>query len=472
MHNSFGIVDGARVVACALIVYLSFLLVYFLLGDGLSIDVLLIWIQIGAAVTFLCVLNMIPWGGAKYGTFGGVFLLVHIILKVLAAVDAYLYGSRIEYLPAAVYVFEGDLYIFAKSEFIANIGGVVLIVAWRIFVGNSLEETSFMSRTPMNIRIPLYVYLFAALVELVKNIFPGDLGVLTQLSQVTYALAIVSIYFLAMSRADKLGSVSLAGILGLPLSLMALGVGMKENIFFPVIPFVIVYLINYKSFLNKLFLLVTAVAILMVSQLYVSYVRAVTWGVDGDKSYNTSELVSGFINNMEKINLREDYGAISSRLNMTQTYVSTVYVADENGYKPAEIFGMIPASLVPRIFWPSKPTFVPGAMHTARVEGINVPVSEITTSTAAGFFAELYLGGWYIGWLIGSIFYGFLMAVCQISLLRRAYSFSCLSFSFVAVYWALRFDEKHVIYAYTSVIFTFSFILIVDRLFHYLRYKG
>ena len=89
--------------------------------------------------------------------------------------------------------------------------------------------------------------------------------------------------------------------------------------------------------------------------------------------------------------------SIGGRVNLTIAHATSVTLADNRGHEPMEVFGMIPASVIPRVFWPGKPIMQPGAMQTARILGGNILVSEIRSATAAGFATELYLGGWWFG---------------------------------------------------------------------------
>ena len=86
-------------------------------------------------------------------------------------------------------------------------------------------------------------------------------------------------------------------------------------------------------------------------------------------------------------------------------------------------------------------------MHTARIlDRKDLLLSDIKTATAAGFFTELYLGGWYWGVVIGSVVYGVLLGALQLWAGRRAGPFWGLGLSFLTAYWAIRFDESHVLY--------------------------
>ncbi len=168
----------------------------------------------------------------------------------------------------------------------------------------------------------------------------------------------------------------------------------------------------------------------------------------------------------EKLDLLNASGA---RINQTITHAVTVALADHRGHEPVAVFGLIPASVIPRVIWPSKPVIQPGVMHTIRIYGANVHASQVRSATAAGFWTELYLGGWWWGVLLGSSFYGLLLATAQRWAWRFDPGFGHQAFCFLVLYSTFRFDEMHVVYAYTSIVFSMAFIWMLG---HASRFLG
>lgn len=105
----------------------------------------------------------------------------------------------------------------------------------------------------------------------------------------------------------------------------------------------------------------------------------------------------------------------------------------------------------------------PGLMQTSRILGESVPVSMIATATAAGFSTELYLGGWWFGVVLGCVAYGALLAWSQNWVWKNAPGFGHQALCFLVLYRTLRFDEIHIVYAFTTVIFTMIFVWMLNR---------
>ena len=289
-----------------------------------------------------------------------------------------------------------------------------------------------------------------------------DFGVLSQLSSLTYSFGVVSIFFIASVQPGRLQRVVIAILLGLPMMFLAMTVGMKEEIFFPIVPAAVLYWFGFRSIMLKTIVICLGFIVLAYSQMYVHYVRDVSWG-HGTK-YNSRDLISGFQQHLKTTTLADGMDSMNSRMNMTISRAITVAIADRNGFEPYNIFGPIPGSVIPRFLWPNKPVLQPGAQHTIRILGLNRSEFEATSSTAAGFFSELYLGGGYIGWFLGVIGYAVLLANIQIFTLKKIPGFGHLALSFVSVYWTLRFEENHIVYAYTSLIFIFIFLFFCNSI--------
>ena len=446
---------------------------------GIGVDLLLSFVHINGALFLWMVFRGVPWEGVRYDCFGAAFILVQIMFRLLSVIDSMVYGDRIDEIPRTVDIVSPIFWLIVKSEVLVNLGVAIVVLSWRLSIGGDIKKISFIKNGVMvDDRVSYCMYFLAILTELLKFATHDSVGPLTQVSYLTYSFGVVSIFFISIRRQGDREKIFFSLCMGLPLSVMALGSGMKENIFFPLIPAIIVGILIYRNAYSRIIMMGSLFILLSFSQMYVSYVRYVSWGVDKEGGYETSQLVSEFFGVLGDLSVVDSFDAMSARINMTTTHVITVSIADAVGYEPLEVFGAIPVSFVPRFLWPDKPVFMPGAIHTSRIEGARISgaeivdavrVGDINTSTAAGFFSELYLGGWYIGWFIGSVLCGLLLGGIQKLLINRGSVFSILGFSFFCTYWALRFDEKHVIYAYTSVIFVVIFLLIIDRIFEFLN---
>lgn len=453
-------------------VYWLFCGFYFLYSNFYNNEPSLPLIHLGSAISLLIFWKYINWGKARYDVFGAALLLAYAMFKFQAALDGWVYGPRIDQIYRTVPL-PGDLtWLFLKSESLNHMGILLLAAIWRWIIGKHVEQFSFLKNFYLvGKQLPATVYVAALVVELMRRVVGQDFGVLTQISSLTYQFGVVAIFFIAAMQRGRFRPLILAMMLAVPMAILALGTGMKENMIFPLVPAGLIVWFRFRSTSLKVGVVILFFILLAYAQLYVQYVRAVSWGTGGS-NYTNAQLLEGFQRSLSPGALSDGINSISSRMNMTISRAITVAIADAKGFEPYDIFAPIPASLIPRFLWPEKPVLQPGAQHTLRIHDINASPTEAWSATAAGFFTELYLGGGLIGWALGVTLYAILLAKIQLYTLRRVPGFGHLALSFVAVYWALRFEEKHIVYAYTGLVFTFVFLVLMTKCASMLRQIG
>jgi hypothetical protein len=425
--------------------------------------------HIGAAAAFLIYWRLGRWGAAKYDCFGAALLLIASIFRIQAAIDTLVYGLRIADLPATVPLPEPLIWWYFKGELITNLGILVVVSTWRMVVGAQVEKHSFLrGKREEPGSLLLIVYLAGMLVAVVGKIAPGAFGSLSQFASLTFSFAVASIFFLAAKRRGAFRSVVLAVLLAAPMVVLALGSGMKEDLFFPLVPAALLFWFRSKSVIPKGIAILVGLSVLGVAQLYIVYVRDSTWTINQNmpvvrEQAPILETMSSFSKDFGRMSISSGFDEISERINLTSAHAITVILADKYGFKPMEVFGLIPASLIPRILWPNKPIIQPGAMQTERIRGTHNDLAYTSSATAAGFFTEMYLGAGFFGVIFGAGLYGTILAYAQRRILRIAPGFGHNAFSLILMYWTIRFDEKAVVYAYTSIVFTLIFIWLLKK---------
>jgi hypothetical protein len=461
--NQFRLTDPVFPFFMATAVYSLFCAFFLLFSDFFSIGIALPIIHLGSAISLLVFWKYMNWGKARYDVFGAALLLIYAMFKTQAALDGWVYGPRIDQFYRTVPLPEDLTWLFLKSESLNHMGILLLVAIWCRIVGKQIEQLSFLNNYyQVNRHLPALVYAAAIVVELMRRAAGHDFGVLAQISGLTYQFGVVSIFFIASIQRWRHRQVMLALMLAVPMVMLALGTGMKVNMIFPLVPAGLIIWFRFRSTGFKVAAVVLVFILLSFSQLYVHYVRMVSWG-PGGSNYTNIQLLEGFEEYLKEVTLSDGMNSMSSRMNMTISRAVTVAIADARGFDPYNIFAPIPGSLIPRFLWPGKPVLQPGAQHTLRIHNINAPPTEAWSATAAGFFTELYLGGGVIGWALGVIIFAVLLARIQLYTLRRMPGFGHLALSFVAFYWALRFEEKHIVYAYTELLFTFVFLLLLIK---------
>lgn len=464
----FGLRQAFPALALSLTVY-AFMAVWAVLlsQEGLSDAFCLAVVHAASAAGLLVFWRLGRWGRARFDCFGAVLLLFASVYRLHALIDTCFFGTRVEqiYVYGTVPMPEDAFMLFFKAETIALLGLLLVACSWRMRVGTHVESHSFLkSSGAVPVLIAVIAYIAALGVDILTRVIGVSFGVLAMFSGTLFLVGVASIYFVAARRASRSGRVALAFAMALPMTLLALNKGMKSEIFLPLIPAAIHYWIGYRHVVARTTFVLLASSILALSQLYVFHVRQVAWHSEGIERVSPVVLLRGFIEALPTINATDAVDSISSRINLTITHAITVTLADENGLEPGNVFAPIPATFVPRFLWPNKPVLMPGAQHTARIQDLSVPLTEINSATAAGFVTELYLGGGWLGVVLGAIAYGFLLASAQRWALRRAPGFGHLVFCFLAAYWALRFDENHVVYSYTGVVFLVAFLWSLRKL--------
>lgn len=421
----------------------------------------LVQLHLASAASFYWYWRRSSWGSARFDCFGAALLLFATAFRCIAIADGALYGTRLDTWPSTVSDHAIVRHVF-MGESITQAGLMLVVLAWRWGVRWNFDDMGVFWVGQRRERAAWIVYALAVAFAFGRWSLKASFGIAEQLVGIIYVFGVASILFIAMDgQRSTARSAALALALGLPLSLLALGSGMKENIFLPMVPAAVFAWRASRGFTSKSILVLVAVAVLAISQLYVGYVRATVWVDKVDRPLG--DLVSGFADEIAESGpefLVVGVDGIFSRTNLTLTHAITVALAEQKGYLPSEIFGPIPASFVPRAFWPGKPVLQPGAQQTVRIRG-GGEVTEVGTATASGFFAELYLGGSIFGLVLGAVLYGFLQGRIQTRVRRFGSMLGLGVFNFVLFYSAVRFDEEHVAYIYTGMIFLFVGFLIV-----------
>ena len=139
--------------------------------------------------------------------------------------------------------------------------------------------------------------------------------------------------------------------------------------------------------------------------------------------------------------------------------------ADEYRYEPGLVFKPLTYVFIPRMIWPEKPLIRQGWQYSGLVFGSSYTVWS-DSSTAAGYYSALYLGGGWIAVFLGASAIGVMMA----ALMRFAWQLggqqllSLYSFSMIA--YALRLDEAWPVGAISGPIISFVYVYVIYTVFN------
>jgi hypothetical protein len=386
----------------------------------------------------------------KFSNFGYAFISISIFFRLFFLFDTLIFGSRFDEFPETV-EHNNIQHLVLKAESIFLIGLILLIKSWKIFYKSSIFNVSFTHSSFSNYA---WIYIYCLFTQLVLKLTDFDLGPFVQFTFVLNSFGVASIFFIFNSETSsiKMKSIILSFFWGLPLALLSFKSGMKEAMFFPFVPFVI---LTWKFFKSKFFrvLIVFSIFItLSFSQIYITYIRYESWL--NERSLSFAEILN---NSILSADFDVFYAALStvfSRLNSTIPHATTIAMVDNNGFLTKEIIGAIPSTLVPRLIWTDKPVLRPGSDHTKRIRGQEYDNDVVLSASAPGFFTELYLGGGIFIVIFFSLFYGFLVSKIQLFTFRF-YPVIFNSLNFYLIYNIFRFDEIAVVYAYTGLLILF-----------------
>ena len=434
-------------------------------SDLLDDQFALIGLHLIAALSFYIYWKREPWGSARYDSFGAAVLLLSIGFRVLAAFDTMFYGTRFDDWPNTILVDSSLISLYFKAEAICFFGVLLMVVTWRLTVGDKLERFSFLRWTDLsNMSYFKILYGLAVFTQVLIRGINIDFGALSQFFVLIYMAGVASIYFLARSNVKSNPSAWLikAVLLSLPLSFLALTGGMKEYIFLPLVPSAIIAWLTFSGVTARFGMVIMGIIVLGFAQIYVFYVRETSWKIE-DSSYSFTQLALGAFANLDEDLALMGINSIMSRINMSSPHAMTVALAERDGFIPVEIFGGIPAAFIPRILWPDKPILRPGAEHTQRIRGSTQDILDVNTATAAGFFTELYLGGGVLAFIFFSVLYGFLLGRIQLSILTQLPVAATAVFTYMMFYSAIRFDEFSIAYALTGMVMSYIIMLFIFK---------
>lgn len=447
-----------------------FILLFYIIYEKLIDDqICLVFIHL-YTISSLCLYKKLQFSKIdSFNNFGSSFLSVTLFFRIFFLIDGIFFGARIEEWPETV-IYDNFQLLVLKAESISLLGILIIISSWGIFT-NHKKISNNSHKTDSNSRIYIYVYILSLIIQLLTKFLNLDLGPFMQFTFVVNSLGIGSIFYFCRNKSLNFPKLWLfySFILALPFGLLALKSGMKEAMFFPFIPFIILSWQYFNSNFYRIIIIVFSFAVLSLSQLYITYIRYESWL--NERSLSLSEIFVNSIGNSDSEIIFSSFNTICSRFNSTIPHAVTVAMADNSGFLPNEILGVIPASFVPRIFWPEKPILRPGSDHTKRIKGSISDDEKIESAAAPGFFTELYLAGGILVVIIFSIIYGIAISKIQLYTSFSDYSFVNL-LNFYLVYNIFRFDEIAIAYAFTGLLILFlslSILIYLSKLFTFSR---
>lgn len=410
------------------------------------------WIPVlygfGAAAALLA-WRLLAWKDAvsKFASFGALFLLVAVLNRVLYITDFALTGPRFDAWPFFV---NSPFVAFFKAEVITVMGSLATVLGWVLAKGQAISPKVVFDRGIARGGLLIACYAMSAGAMLVAQVFPIVAAALGQLVPTLLGVGLITCYLVpSRLKIRPFHKLILTVLMSVPFVVASAGTGMKEEIILALLPGGIAAWQTTRNRALRLGVVLFGLAGLGLITSYVNYYRAEVWYAGRD-DVETAQVVEGFIAKRGEGGQFGESGKRESSEDGLTTFLGrnnaswhrgwAVSIADERGNYPELVFSPLLYVFVPRILWADKPAIRQGWEYSGLVYGQRY-IAWSTSSTAAGLYPSLYLGGGWIALCIGALSVGLLIAFMTRLVARIAgvtagglYIFSMLPF-------VLRLDE-------------------------------
>ncbi|MBZ0159604.1 MAG: hypothetical protein K8G79_05650 [bacterium] len=240
-------------------------------------DLWLIVVHLAAAAALYYLWSRGQWGEARFESFGAVALLAGLFYRLIGIVDILSYGSRFDEWPTSVSSSEAWWDII-RGEALTQVSLILVVFSWHWSIGRHAVRTSFLAASKQQGKaywIVWALYVLAMTLEITKQRFNLEYGSANQVIGVFYLSGVAATLVIANTRPGNKSRILWAAGLGLPLSLMAIGSSMKQNIIIPLLPAGILLWLASKKLGAKLAILTAAILFTAYLQAYVSFARPI-----------------------------------------------------------------------------------------------------------------------------------------------------------------------------------------------------
>jgi hypothetical protein len=404
----------------------------------------------------------------RFESFGAVVLLSCAVFRSISAVDTWLNGMRLEQWHDFIYGYtQYPEWTIFWAEIMSVIGFLLVSLGWQCGVLGRRINLGLFARTGAATQTVLFMYLSSLAAEIARKRYGQDFTGYGQLILVLHLGGIAAIFGIVSKVSRVASRIGLAAVLGLPLAYLAAGGGMKENIILPMLPCAYFAWDATRGRISKVLLLSAGFAVLCILQVYVEIIRNRVW--IGGEQLSTNQTIEALVDSADLDTFLNGLNKTFGRVNLTNMHAWTTTIASNVGFLPEDILAGLESIYIPRFLWPDKPDYTPGLQHTFRVYGYK---KDLYSSTASGFVAELYLAGGLLTALLGSLAFGFGIALLQRLVSRMSTPLAVQVHNFSLFILAIRLDEDHVVYAFSGPISFVVFLILYSKLWSFVEQIG
>lgn len=416
---------------------------------------------VGALVS-LAVWRQVRWVDvpSRYVSLGAVILLMCAVNRAFYVADYVLEGSRLDDWPFFSSSPDGALF---KGEVVTVVGTLLTVGTWLRFGGLRLAAAGgwIALRAQPGLLFVLYVLAAGGMgISAQRPEFAASLG---QLLPTLGAVGLVSVAILPSSWFGGRGlRVAACFLLSAPYLWSASSSGMKEEIILALMPLALVAWTQYRTKPARVALAGMGVLMLALVASYVGFYRDEVWR--GRQATTTGGVASQFIREAEESGtaetLHEGLTSFIRRSNASHHRGWAVSIADEQAYQPALVFAPLLYTFIPRMIWPGKPAVRQGWDFSGLVFGESF-VEWSESSTAAGFYASLYLGGGWPALGFGAALAGLLLAVTLTQAVRIGGNLAGALYAFTMIPFAVRLDETWTVGVLSGPVISLAYVLTI-----------
>lgn len=387
---------------------------------------------------------------AQYLAFGAAVLLMMALNRVLYTLDFLFVGERFSAWP---FFATEPWWAVLKGEIATVLGTFLVVSVWLLAGGNRFSPAMVVQSERRLAILTLLIVFFGSVLGL--GISSSDLEFASRLGQLLPTLvglgAAAALFVPVMSMKSSIGRLALSALMSFPFIFVALGTGMKENIILSCIPLGFILWRDHNSVPKRTALVTFGVLFIGFVTTYVGHYREEVW--QGGSEESQIEVLEQYIENMREDGLgktlESGLEAFVGRSNASLHRGWAVSLADEYGHEPRLVFGPMVYVFIPRLIWPAKPQIRQGWEFSGLVFGASY-ISWSDSSTAAGLFGSLYLGGGWPAVILFSGILGWMIAGLMHLAFRLGGPLLAGLFTFSMVPFALRMDETWSVGAFSE----------------------
>jgi len=414
------------------------------------------------AVISVAIWSNVHWAdrASRYVSPGAVILLMCAVNRAFYVADYLLRGSRLEGWP--FFSSAPDVALF-KGEVITVLGTLLTVWIWLRFGGLRLTGSEGWGALRAHSGLLLVLYALAAGSKGISARRPEFADSLGQLLPSLEAVGLVTVAILpSLWVQSKHLRVAACLALSAPYLLSASSSGMKEEILLALIPLAFVAWTQYRTKTARAALAGTGIIVVALLASYVGFYRDEVW--QRKQTASTANVAAQFLQKTEESGtvrtLSEGLTSFISRSNASYHRGWAVSIADEQGYEPALVFGPLIYVFVPRLLWPEKPPIKQGWEFSGLVFGDQF-IAWSGSSTAAGFYASLYLGWGWPAVVIGAALAAVLLGMTFRLAARMGGHLAGALYAFAMVPFAVRLDDTWTVGVLSGPLISLVYVLAI-----------